>query len=86
MGVVLSRCVKGSSYPLLASEDLVPHVAGRRFVENGRYVAERAPVPYDVIPIHNDDESHLLEVPSLGGLIGDEPVERGEHFVLYRRR
>lgn len=71
---------------VLASEDLVPHVAGRSFVETERYVAERAPVPYDVILIHNDDESRLLEVPSLGGFLGYEPVERGEHFVLYRRR
>jgi uncharacterized membrane protein len=71
---------------VLASEDLVPHVAGRRIIETERYALTRAPLRFDVVLVHNDGSAQRMrEVPYLGGL-RDYDVVHTEHFVMFTRR
>jgi uncharacterized membrane protein len=72
---------------VLASENLVPHVARRHTVDTERYARHRQSILYDAILVHNNDTpQRLRELPHLGGLRGYELAERTRHFVLFIRR
>lgn len=71
---------------VLASEDIVPHVARRRTVETARYVMNRPPIAYDVVLVHDDGSAQRMrEVPSLGGLRDYDVVHTGS-FVMFTRQ
>jgi len=73
---------------VLASETLVPHVAGRHTVATARYARKGKPRRYDYILVHNDDDSirHLKRVSYLDGLRRHEIIRRNEFFVLFKER
>jgi len=73
---------------VLASETLVPHVAGRHKVLTARHARKRKTHRYDYILIHNDAESieRLKRVSYLDGLRNHEIVRRSQSFVLYKLR
>jgi len=73
---------------VLASDTLVPHVAGRRDVFTARYAQKRRHYRYDYILVHNDADSiqRLNRVSYLDGLRRHEIVRRTESFVLYKLR
>lgn len=71
---------------VLASENLVPHVARRHTVETTRYVRRRPPRVWDAILVHNDSSvGDLRNIPSIGNA-GKYDVEATDHFVLMLRR
>jgi len=71
---------------VLASENLVPHVARRYTVETERHLKPRSTIRFDSILVHNDGTAQRLrQTPVLGGLREYE-VEHSPHFVLFSRR
>jgi len=69
---------------VLASENLVPHVARRRIVETTRHVRDRKFPHYDAILVVNDGEAQRLRgTPGLNGLRGHEIAARSESFTLF---
>jgi uncharacterized membrane protein len=73
---------------VLASETLVPHVAGRHTIATARYARKGKPRRYDYILVHNNNESiqGLNRVSYLDGLRRHEIIHRNEFFVLYKLR
>ncbi len=73
---------------VLASETLVPHVAGRHTIATARYARKGKARRYDYILVHNNNDSiqPLSRVSYLDGLRRYEIVHRNEFFVLYGLR
>jgi len=70
---------------VLASENLVPHVAQRHIVETTRHVRDRKFPHYDSILVVNDGEAQRLRgTPGLKGLRGHEIAARGQKFILFK--
>ncbi len=70
---------------VLASENLVPHVAQRHIVETTRHVRDRKFPHYDSILVVNDGEAQRLRgTPGLNGLRDHEIAARSERFILFR--
>jgi uncharacterized membrane protein len=74
-----------ADHAVLASENLVPHVAQRRIVETTRHVHDRKFPHYDSILLVNDGEvQRLRQMPGLNGLRNHEIAARSEGFILFR--
>ena len=72
---------------VLASENLVPHVAQRRIVETTRHVHDRKFPHYDFILVVNDgDAQRLRRAPGLDGLRGYDIAGRSGDFILFEAR
>ena len=72
-----------------ANEELVPHVARRRRVETLRYAQGNAGRSYDYYLLLQNEGTRdqlVIEYPEVASLAAYELLERGDQFVLLRRR
>jgi uncharacterized membrane protein len=71
---------------VLASENLVPHLARREIVETERLVQPVHPTGFDCILVHNDGSAERVRQNRSLGVLRNHDVEHTPHFVLFTRR